>query len=428
MSMIKRSFFGIVKPKLHYARIDEAQAGPVGVQPSGRIRLYVQKPPAAAVFGGLKPGDPVKKGQKIGFVGTNAPYLLAGKSGRIADISTVAGVFGKQCLEVTIALDDESAQVLDDRFKSTSRHPTLENAGELLSGLPGKPDFGVFYNSDRPVKTIVVLGADNDPVSITRQYVLKNQVISIKTGIDCLRKITGVHNVILVAPQHLAQIAGSSGATVKTVDAEFPAAHPHLIQQHVLASEKDVLAGGGLAFFSAEAVSAIGAAYNTGQLPLEKLVTVIVKSGNKHLVSAPIGTAISDILNTLNETIDNGDQVIIGGPMTGISIFSTDHPVLPDTDTLMVLPASRVMESRDTACVNCGECVRVCPAGIQVNLLVRYLEAGLYQEAADLYDLFSCIECGFCGYVCQARIPVFQHIRLAKYNLERMKEMEENNG
>jgi len=54
-------------------------------------------------------------------------------------------------------------------------------------------------------------------------------------------------------------------------------------------------------------------------------------------------------------------------------------------------------------------------------MLVRLLEAGHYEEAATSYDLHSCIECGLCSFVCVARIPIFQYIRLAKYELDRIK-------
>jgi len=52
-------------------------------------------------------------------------------------------------------------------------------------------------------------------------------------------------------------------------------------------------------------------------------------------------------------------------------------------------------------------------------LLVRFLEAGQYEEAADQYDLYSCIECGLCSYVCVSGMPIFQYIRSAKYELDR---------
>jgi electron transport complex protein RnfC len=51
-------------------------------------------------------------------------------------------------------------------------------------------------------------------------------------------------------------------------------------------------------------------------------------------------------------------------------------------------------------------------------MLVRYLEAGQFEVARDQFALFACIECGFCAYVCESRIPILQHIKLAKHTLE----------
>jgi electron transport complex protein RnfC len=92
---------------------------------------------------------------------------------------------------------------------------------------------------------------------------------------------------------------------------------------------------------------------------------------------------------------------------------------MPDTDGVVVIDRSDAAYASDYPCINCGDCVRVCPTQIQVHMLVRFLEAGQYEEAADNYDLYSCIECGLCSFVCVSKIPIFQYIRLAKYELER---------
>ena len=60
-------------------------------------------------------------------------------------------------------------------------------------------------------------------------------------------------------------------------------------------------------------------------------------------------------------------------------------------------------------------------------MLIRFLEAGQYQDAADLYDLYSCVECGLCSFVCPSRIPILQYIKLAKYELARNVPAEEEN-
>lgn len=427
--MIKRSFFGFVKPKLQYEIIDEAPAEPVSIKPSKQIRLFIDQLVEKADEAFLKAGDQVKCGQKIAITDDAAEYLLSSKSGQISKTAAFVGIMGKKITSVTIDVDNDSSQTDDESFKNVCQAPSLENARDYLAGLPGKPDFNVFFDADKPVKTIVVLGVDDDLLTTTNQYFVKNNVIAIKTGIDLLSKISGISKAILIVPQHLEQIAGSSGAIIKTVDSEYPSAQPELIMQHMLASENEGSKDkSGIAFFSAEAVCAIGAAYNTGKLPLEKIVSFVSKDGNKQLISVPIGTPLQDVLNEFNEKLNDGDRMIIGGPMKGVSVFSSDFPVMPDTNTIIIQDKNQITERSDIACTNCGECVRVCPANIQVQQLIRYLDAGQYEEAADQYDLFSCIECGFCSYVCESRIPVFQHIKLAKHTIESMKAAEESNA
>jgi electron transport complex protein RnfC len=80
----------------------------------------------------------------------------------------------------------------------------------------------------------------------------------------------------------------------------------------------------------------------------------------------------------------------------------------------------------DYPCINCGECVNICPVKVPVNMLVRFLEAGQYETAEDEYDLFSCIECGLCSYSCVSKIPVFQYITLAKYEIAKIRAAEAN--
>ncbi|MBW1993030.1 MAG: 4Fe-4S dicluster domain-containing protein, partial [Deltaproteobacteria bacterium] len=117
-----------------------------------------------------------------------------------------------------------------------------------------------------------------------------------------------------------------------------------------------------------------------------------------------------------------------GGPMRGTCVYREEYPVLPDTDALFIQDRQNITLASDYPCINCGECIRVCPAKIPVNMLIRFLEAGQYETAADQYDLYSCIDCGLCSFVCVSKIPIFQYIRLAKYELSRSQSSEASNG
>jgi electron transport complex protein RnfC len=183
----------------------------------------------------------------------------------------------------------------------------------------------------------------------------------------------------------------------------------------------------GVCFFSAEAVAAIGTAFDSGRVPLTKTITLIRKDGSQKIIEVTIGTPIQDIFDKYGMAVNEKDRIIFGGPMTGLAVYSLEHPVQPDTDAIMVIDHSVAANASDYPCVNCGDCVRICPAQMQVNLLVRFLEAGQYEEAADNNDLYSCVECGLCSFVCVSMIPIFQYIKLAKYELERAKTAEAAN-
>ena len=150
-------------------------------------------------------------------------------------------------------------------------------------------------------------------------------------------------------------------------------------------------------------------------------MTLVKKDGTSKIVETRIGTPIVNILEAYGETVNEYDRVIFGGPMTGSTVYALEHPVQPDTDSIIVMDRNKAANVSDYPCINCGECVRICPAKMQVHMLVRFLEANQYEHAAETYDLYSCIECGLCSYVCVSRIPIFQYIRLAKYELQRAK-------
>jgi electron transport complex protein RnfC len=218
---------------------------------------------------------------------------------------------------------------------------------------------------------------------------------------------------------------------VELIEPAYPNTLPKIVAKNVLGK---VLPAGkrfeelGLGFINAETVVALANAFTEGHLPVNKLVTVINKELMPVHVRVRIGTHIGDVLNDLGIEAHHGDRLVMGGPMMGHAVHSEDTPILHDTDAVMIQDKSQVVLGSDLHCVNCGECVRVCPANIPINMLIRLLENGLYEDAARDYDLLCCIECGLCSYVCPGRIPVFHYVMLGKYEFARIESMEESNG
>jgi electron transport complex protein RnfC len=429
LPMLQRSFFGLMKPRIEYEVLPARLPEPEKVTTSKMITLFHPKgidQNAPALF---RPGDKVKTGQKISLFADDPAYVVATVTGTIASISPFSGDFGRSYLAIRINLAEND--LFDNEFEKVTQNPSLESAVNFLAFAPGSPPLNVFFNPEKEIRTIVIRGIDNDLLVGTNQYIVKFKLNDLKSGIQILKTITGIDHILLVTAGESVQGYGHLGAKVKRVETFYPSALPQLIMKNVL--DRIVPAGKscedvGACFFSAEAVASIGTAFKSGRIPVAKTVTLIGKDGSQKLIETIIGTPIGDIFEAHGITVNEKDRVIFGGPMRGLAVYSLDHPVQPDTDAIMVLDRARAAYASDYPCINCGDCVRACPAKMQVNMLVRFLEAGHYDEAADSYDLYSCIECGLCSFVCVSRIPIFQYIKLAKYELERAKSAEAMNA
>jgi electron transport complex protein RnfC len=424
--MIKKSFFGLVLPQFQYERLPAVLPEPDKVPPPKTITLLHEATNGNSPAPALKIGDKVKTGQKIALYADQPTYVVASATGTVSAIAPHMGDFGKTYSAISITVD--AKELLDDQFEAQVREPTLASALDYLAVAPGSPPLRTLANSESPMKTIVITGVDSDLTIGTRQYIANSRLDDIKGGIKILKKISGIDHILLVTGRDTLQGFGHIGADVKSIDTAYPGALPPMIMKDVIG---EVLPADksceemGICFMSVEAVAAIGRAFASGRLPTRKVLTLIAKDDNQRLIECPIGTPVGDILNRYGVAVNAGDRIVFGGPMTGSAIYSMDQPVMPDTDAILVLDRARAAYSTNYPCINCGDCVRACPAKIAVNMLVRFLEAGQYQEAADNYDLYSCIECGLCSYVCVSKIPIFQYIRLAKYELERAKSAEE---
>ena len=427
--MIKRSFIGLTKPMLKYEVLDVKTPEPTMIQEPKKVSLFLDKTYGFKDTILLKIGDTVKTGQKLSISENSDACVISTVTGKISSIETLAGDYGKTFTSVSIEVDVN--EEIDDQFKTLAVEPSLDTADNFLSGVPGKPSFKIFSNPEKPITTIIVNGIDRDLLVGTNQYVIKSNINAVKNGVRILKKITGIDNILIAVPQNLTQDAIGGGAQVVTVASEYPATLPAMMMQSILGQ---VLPAGqscedmGVCFLSAEAVASIGTAFEEGRIPSTKTVTFINKDGVKSLVSAKIGTPIRNIINAFGATLNEKDRLISGGPMTGATLYSEDYPVLADTDAIMLQDRDNIPIVSDYPCINCGECVRACPANVPVNMLVRFLEVGQYEEAADQYDLYSCIECGLCSYVCVSKMPVFHYIKLAKYELGRTTSAEATNA
>ncbi len=426
--MIKRSLFGLATPLFAYDPPPRPPADPLNIPLFRTISLYIEKPFESVSTVTLKPGETVRAGQLLKLAPEDAVGTVSPVAGRVAAIEPYSGDFGRRFTRLTIEADPEGPA--DDAFAAIAAEPTLQGLIQYLSDSPGAPPLPLLAGEEPDIDTIVISGMDSDLLVATGQYVMENRIEDVKKGIAVLKQVAGERRIVGVVPRDRIQGYGHLGAEFKAADACHPAGIPVKIMHDVFG--RTVPAGQrvedvGAAFFRAEAVAALGRSVAEGRVYMRKLITVIDKQGRSRMVTAVIGTPFKAILEDCGIQVGDYDSLIVGGPMTGVAVYSTDHPVQAGTDAIMVQDSADVPLSSDYPCINCGECIRICPVNVPVNMLVRFLEAGQYESAAEEYDLYCCIECGLCSFVCPSRIPIFQYIRLAKYELERIKALEAEN-
>ena len=425
--MRKRSFFGLTKPSFHYELATSAVADPVAIPTPDTVTLYI-KQALKRTSSSLKVGTPVKTGQRLVVNEGDDICAISSATGTICAIAPFLADYGRAWTAVTIKT--EGSDTPDTEFAEASQAPSLKTLNRYLAACPGEPEIEPLMDEGNPVHTIVIYGGNADLLIDTSLYLFKRSAEAINAGIEILRKATGIEDIVIVIPEESVQnYSGHLDARMQPVSSQYPYAQPLMVLHQLtgrLPDEKG-MASMGVHFIRAEAVAAIGQAFSSGSLPVEKTVAVIDKQGTRHLARARVGTPVGSLLNTFGVQVNDQDKIIFGGPMTGNAIYSEDLPIRPDTDAILVQDKRVIPLYSDYPCINCGDCVRICPANVPVNLLVRFLEAGQYTEGADLYDLYACIECGLCSYVCVSRIPIYQYIKLAKYEIGRITSAEELN-
>ncbi|MBF0302496.1 MAG: 4Fe-4S dicluster domain-containing protein [Desulfamplus sp.] len=434
--MIKRSFIGLTESKLKCDLVEPGPKEPEAIPIPPRLILMLKEPLDSTKETLVKKGDMIKKGERIFLYKDSREYVLSPVSGIITFIAPFTGDFG--LLATYLVLETNAKQDIDNSFAECAAIPDIQTADSYLRGIPGNPPLqlladaatGGVKSSGININKIVINGVDEDILCTTRQYVLTRFRDDLSKAVTLLKQLTGISDISIAMPDALAKLSAFNSLKIVKVSSDYV----HSLSPMIMDKYLDIsfVPGKsceelGVCFISVEAAISLVKAYSEKQPVYEKIVTIIDKKGKKSRVSATIGTPIHRIFTKIGVETAEKDRIIIGGPLRGVAAYTLYHPVTPDMDTLIVQDSSEIPMISDYPCINCGKCVRICPAKVPVNILVRYLEATLYQDAAESYELFSCIECGLCSYVCSAKIPIFQYIRLGKYELMKI-ETEADNG
>ena len=123
-----------------------------------------------------------------------------------------------------------------------------------------------------------------------------------------------------------------------------------------------------------------------------------------------LGTNMEELIQAAGGFTGEPEKVISGGPMMGFSMYDLKVPCIKTTSAFLSLKKDPVAEAVQTACINCGRCVSVCPGHVLPARLATFAEHG-DMENFQKFDGMECCECGCCSYICPAKRPLTQSIK-----------------
>ncbi|MDF1781449.1 MAG: electron transport complex subunit RsxC [Alcanivoracaceae bacterium] len=150
--------------------------------------------------------------------------------------------------------------------------------------------------------------------------------------------------------------------------------------------------------------------------PLISRITTVTGDAlsNPGNIEVLLGTPVKHLLNESGVKENRLGRVVMGGPMMGFTLHTTNIPVVKTTNCIIAASTNELPEpAPEQPCIRCGSCAEVCPADLLPQQLYWYSKTSDL-ERAQQYNLMDCIECGACAYVCPSNIPLVQYYRFAK--------------
>lgn len=160
-----------------------------------------------------------------------------------------------------------------------------------------------------------------------------------------------------------------------------------------------------------DTVTAIYKAVMLGRPVIDRIVTVTgdaIAQPKNFLVST--GTNMNELVEAAGGFKSQPEKIISGGPMMGFSMYGLDIPCTKTSSAILSFLRDEVSHVQETACINCGRCVSVCPGHVIPARLATFAQHGDMEKFQE-FDGMECCECGCCSYICPAKRPLTQSIK-----------------
>ncbi len=372
--------------------------------------------------GSLRPGMRFKTGEIVRNDGLEV--FVSPFTGSIVSVGEVKGYLNRQYTEIVLEKDDEEQISQDMETVLATKDP--ERILNYINLLPGELKFSVMP-SNRKLDVIYISLMDEDPFTFGSQVFIKEFHKEIIEAISFLKELA--NRQVVVLPEDGSITLDTPGMEQVRIVPAYPHSLPQMIIKQISGKEissRERLLDYGMAWLDINHLIVLGQVLFRKSVDIIRPLFIVENGSKPKFANAKIGMPFTHILESIGA--ENYRAIAINSLLKGLPLFSLDHPTLSHTCSVFLIPEEDIPEFVDHQCINCGECVKICPSRLPVNMLIRYLQNRRYEDAVKNFDLLSCMECGMCTYVCVAKIPIFHYIMLGKYEWQLIKEKEETDA
>jgi electron transport complex protein RnfC len=340
------------------------------------------------------------------------------------------------CIEITSDGRDQwqPHQGIDDyRHASASTLlAAIAEAGIAGMGGAGFPS-AVKLNPgrERPINTLIVNATECEPYITADDSAIRERAAEIIEGIGILSQILGhPENILIGIEDNKPEAIAALEPLVKDSDislVSFPTKYPSGGEKQLIyiLTGEEIPSGGlpadiGMVCVNIGTTYAIKRAIVEGEPLISRVTTMTGEAcGINRNYETLIGTMVSHMLEHSQFDAERCSRLVMGGPMMGFSLTSADVPIVKTTNCILA-PSHQEIPDDEPAqpCIRCGLCAEACPVSLLPQQLFWYSQAG-DQERLEAHNLFDCIECGACSYVCPSNIPLVQHYRHSKGEIQK---------
>jgi len=387
-------------------------------------------------------GDTVLKGQALSEVDDDFQVTIhAPTSGRIGAVTERPASWppGRQRPCLTLTPDGRDAwQDPDplDRWQEADPGMLIDQMRTMgLTGLGGAmfPTAAKLRGDWPAIDTLILNGAECEPWISCDEMLMRTTPEKLVSGALVLARAVAAQHILIGIEDQMNTVASRLNAACEAVDGgdavkvvKVTTIYPEGGERQLIQvlTGREVPHDGlpqdlGVVCHNVATAAAAHDAVIEGRPVVERIVTITGPGiGTPRNLVAPIGTTVSELLKTAGGLSDDTRRLILGGPMSGVALASDQVPVTKGTNCLLALVDRQFEDARPIMpCINCGECIRVCPASLLPQMLFKAIAAEQWTEAAGLH-LADCIDCGCCAQVCPSHIPLVDWYRHGKGELE----------